>query len=267
VTGWEIDGPALDAQGERAAGARCPECSCPLDERAEDGGHAIHCIVVNCRDAIGIVVVSGIPPCRVRACPWPSVRLGLCVEHDTPAVRSMGRPHAYVFQGRRVVIESRPWDTLPVAAADQQMAVITTIAPSTPAPATPPRPAPHAIGRPCWAWCGRPGPSPHCHTASRYGHAPTFPCLACGRQIHACEGDVLLCRDDCAEFVRDLEALGPAQRDIYGPVTRVQHGWSARHGARTMALAEAFSAIRHEIATASQPTMRQADLLCRNAEF
>jgi hypothetical protein len=39
------------------------------------------------------------------------------------------------------------------------------------------------------------------------------------------------------------------QRDIYGPVTRVPHGWSATHGAKTMALSEAFSAIRHEIET------------------
>jgi hypothetical protein len=46
MIGWELDGPALGALGD-ATGARCPECACPLDERAEDGGHAIDCLVVN----------------------------------------------------------------------------------------------------------------------------------------------------------------------------------------------------------------------------
>jgi hypothetical protein len=209
VTGWELDGLGLDALGELAVGQRCPECACPLDEHAPDGGHAIDCIVVNCSDAIGRVVVPGIPPCRVRACLWPSVRVGHCVKHDTPEVRAMSRPHQYVFNGRRIVLESQLWDELPAEA--QQMAVITTSAPIAPALTAPPSLAPRATGRPCWAWCGRPGPAPHCHPASRYGRAPTFPCLVCGREIHACEGNVLLCRDDCAEFVRDLETLGPAQ--------------------------------------------------------
>jgi hypothetical protein len=231
VTGWELDGPALDALGEPAdKGQRCPECACPLDEHAPDGGHAIDCIVVNCRNAIGRVAVPGLPPCRVRACAWPSVRVGHCVEHDTPAVRAMARPHAYVFEGRRIVLESRPWATVPAeaVAADQQMAVITTSAPIAPALTTPPSLAPRATGRPCWAWCGRPGPAPHCHPASRYGRAPTFPCLVCGREIHACEGDVLLCRDDCAEFVRDLETLGPAQTSAAWFVDSEREAWEER---------------------------------------
>jgi hypothetical protein len=131
-----------------------------------------------------------------------------------------------VFNGRRIVLESQPWDELPAEAADQQMAVITTITPI--APATPPRPSPRAIGRPCWAWCGRPGPAPHCHLASRYGRAPTFPCLLCGREIHRCQGDVLLCRDDCAEFVRDLRSLGPAQTSAAWFTGDEREAWEER---------------------------------------
>jgi hypothetical protein len=112
VTGWELDGPELDAQGDLAnAGARCPECSCPLDEHDPDGGHAFDCLALNCRDRVGRVIVPGIPPCRVRACPWPSVRAEHCVEHDTPEVRGMARPHLYVFEGRRIALESRPWES------------------------------------------------------------------------------------------------------------------------------------------------------------
>jgi hypothetical protein len=162
----------------------------------------------------------------VRACLWPSVRVGHCVKHDTPEVRAMSRPHQYVFNGRRIVLESQLWDELPAEA--QQMAVITTSAPIAPALTTPPSLAPRATGRPCWAWCGRPGPAPHCHPASRYGHAPTFPCLACGRELHACEGNVLLCRDDCAEFVRDLETLGPAQTSAAWFVDSEREAWEER---------------------------------------
>jgi hypothetical protein len=164
--------------------------------------------------------------CRVRACGEVATQGAHCEDHDTPEVRAMSRPHQYVFNGRRIVLESQPWDELPAEAADQQMAVITTITPI--APATPPRPSPRAIGRPCWAWCGRPGPAPHCHLASRYGRAPTFPCLLCGREIHRCQGDVLLCRDDCAEFVRDLRSLGPAQTSAAWFTGDEREAWEER---------------------------------------
>jgi hypothetical protein len=171
-------------------------------------------------DALGEAANTDVPPhrCRVRACPTLLLHRGeLCQDHDTAKIRAMVRPHLYVFNGDHVVLESRPlddWDTA-----------------SSPAPAVPPAPlrtTPMGTSRPCWAWCGRPGPSPHCHPASSYGHAPTFPCLACGREIHACEGDVLYCRDQCAEFMRDLETIGPAQTSAAWFADAEREAWEER---------------------------------------
>jgi hypothetical protein len=95
-----------------------------------------------------------------------------------------------------------------------------------PAPARPIVQAPPA--RPCWAWCGHAGPAPRCHPGSRYGSAPTFPCLVCGREIYPCQGNVLLCRDDCAPFVRDLEDAGPAAAAAAWLTSTEREDWEER---------------------------------------
>jgi hypothetical protein len=176
----------------------------------EQEGHAL--------EALGELANTGQRTwCRVRACGEIATHGDHCEEHDTPEVSAMVRPHVYVFDGRHIVLESSPWDettsgTMPQGAAP---------APPASPPATGHAGAPPltqaeslaraaAPARPCWAWCGSPGPAPRCHPASRYGRAPTFPCLTCGREIHACEGDVLHCLQ-CAPFARDLEVLGPAR--------------------------------------------------------
>lgn len=189
MTGWELEGTALDALGEAAN-------DWPL-----------------------------VLDCRVRACREPVERDGMCNEHDTPAVRAMTRPHLYVFNGRRIVLESRPWDEL-----DDDPAPAAPVVHG--APGKPPAPCQAAIpthvrvdderprapalvhgesARPCWAWCGRPGPAPGCHPASRFSPAPTFPCLACGRELHACQAAGLCCRGPCTEFFHALRFLAPAE--------------------------------------------------------
>lgn len=146
----------------------------------------------------GTVPRVAAPRCRVLACPGVPLNNRLCVDHDTAEIRAMSRPHVYVFDGRRVVLESRPWE---VDESEPQTARV----PSAPTP------VPALNSRPCWDWCGRSGPGPHCHPGSRFSPAPTFPCLACGRELHACQTTGLCCSGECTEFWRDLRLVAPAE--------------------------------------------------------
>jgi hypothetical protein len=149
----------------------------------------------------------------------------LCADHDTAEIRAMSRSHAYVFDGRRVVLESRPWDAWVDDIDGRPTPVVHTLAESAqkaaPAPSVRHMPVDEkqaaraalvhpGTARPCWEWCGRPGPAPRCHPASRFSPAPTFPCLACGREIYACQSIGLCCLGACTEFSRDRRALLPA---------------------------------------------------------
>lgn len=53
--------------------------------------------------------------------------------------------------------------------------------------------------RPCWEWCGRPGPASGCHPGSRYAARPVVPCLMCGREVAKCEsfGGGVICSPAC----------------------------------------------------------------------
>src|SRR5690606_8988484 len=60
--------------------------------------------------------VRALRPCRVRCC--PNLAEGEhCEDHDTPAVRAMRRPHSYVFEGRRIALDSMAWPEAPAAAS------------------------------------------------------------------------------------------------------------------------------------------------------
>jgi hypothetical protein len=158
-------------------------------------------------------------PCRVRACASYAGASGLCPEHDTPQVRSMSRPHRYVFDGRRVVLESAPWESvagLVIAVDDDSCAVVHLVHELAEAAAGMPQrvdenapselrlvqcaPAP---ARPCWDFCGRSGPARGCHPGSRYSQAPAAPCLACARPFLPCRaapGSVLTCSEPCRDL-------------------------------------------------------------------
>lgn len=138
--------------------------------------------------------------CRVRACRALLAHGNACAEHDTPEVRVMSRPHVYVHQGRRVVLESTPWD------ADE----LAEDPPAPPVACDDPRPA-APTARPCWGWCGRGEPGPGCHPGSVFGGPPTIPCLACGRAFFSCQHLGACCSDECSAFLRDLRSLPPAE--------------------------------------------------------
>lgn len=147
--------------------------------------------------------------CRVRACSAPVPTGDHCAEHDTAAVRAMSHPHVYVFEGRRIVLESSPWD----AEEPRQPQVTTpppgpTCALSSSAAGTPRY---EGTARPCWAWCGRGVPGPGCHPGSVFAAPPTIPCLACGRSFFSCQHPGASCSDECSAFLRDLRALPPAE--------------------------------------------------------
>jgi hypothetical protein len=159
-------------------------------------------------------------PCRVRGCPIHAGETGLCHEHDTPGVQAMSRPHRYMFEGRHIVLESTPWPStrreatvddvrgFDVAVAqelaqapdggrvDQEVAAVAAVAQL-------------AAARPCWTFCGRPGPARGCHPGSRYSQAPTTPCLACGRPLLPCRaaaGSALTCSPPCRELWAALQS-------------------------------------------------------------
>jgi hypothetical protein len=169
---------------------------------------------------------AGMVGCRVRACPARRGRVP-CPEHDTPAIRAMARPHLYFFLGRRVVLEGAPWDVAGLAVAvdekdeasvglvhvDIEHAVLGAQVPATDHVQVDEKDAAasslihSAPLRPCWAFCGRPGPARGCHPGSRFSQAPTVPCLACGHEFLPCRapsGSAVTCCGPCRDLVSVL---------------------------------------------------------------
>lgn len=194
--------------------------------------------------------------CVVRCCPAAARPGGdHCLDHDSPEVRAIARPHSYVFDGRRIAIASRPWDELP-------------------SPTTLDVPGlPSSVTIAAVSWRAAPGPERRAvynlwHPASRSNHAH-IPCLCCGAMTVPLPAEGLHC-PRCAALCWPIEREARSQLAAHGAVNwlawlhrddfeavwhELEFRWEERSAKlemdgglpRTVAEARAFWALFHEM--------------------